>query len=291
MIYVISKSNDKHPFDFIILRYNAKTLNPHKIDCNLFKKEDILISDIEEILSKAKTLRLHTIFILYQDKYYKLDARCSDFVFFYGNSRIFSKSVILGIDIATKFYSMKPKIKTRKCIRNIIFNKNHSKVLLLHRRKPLWGFETPGGGIEKAETELQALKRETYEEGGIKEFRILKRLKQKYSFYAVRFSDKRVMIFQDIVYISETEETHNFTFNDISAINAFDSGTWVPINKSTQKMIWPEEKAYIKEAMPFLMKLKKPTLLQFLKTNSNKMEHSKIHADSAAMIREDRDYR
>ncbi len=37
--------------------------------------------------------------------------------------------------------------------------------------------------------------------------------------------------------------------------------------------------------------IKQMELLQFLKTNSNNMKHSKIHANSATMIREDRDSR
>ncbi len=57
------------------------------------------------------------------------------------------------------------KLQFRPSVYGIIFNEDKSKVLL---SKQWDGYDFPGGGIRKGERILEALKREVYEEVGVK---------------------------------------------------------------------------------------------------------------------------
>ncbi len=57
------------------------------------------------------------------------------------------------------------KLKFRPSVYGIIFNEDKTKILL---SKQWDGYDYPGGGIEKGERILEALKREVYEEVGVK---------------------------------------------------------------------------------------------------------------------------
>jgi len=57
------------------------------------------------------------------------------------------------------------KLQFRPAVYGIIFNEDKAKILL---SKQWDGYDYPGGGIEKGERILEALKREVYEEVGVK---------------------------------------------------------------------------------------------------------------------------
>jgi len=67
-------------------------------------------------------------------------------------------------------------LKYRKSVQIVVYKIETGKIfyLILHRKKHWNGFEFPKGGIEKGESELDAVKRETKEEAGLKIKKILR---------------------------------------------------------------------------------------------------------------------
>jgi bis(5'-nucleosidyl)-tetraphosphatase len=85
------------------------------------------------------------------------------------------------------------KFKYRKAVFVVLYKTEKGKVfyLILHRKKHWKGFEFCKGGIEDGETEIDAAKRETYEESGLKIKKIFNNhIHGKYK-YPRKFSDRR----------------------------------------------------------------------------------------------------
>jgi 8-oxo-dGTP pyrophosphatase MutT (NUDIX family) len=65
----------------------------------------------------------------------------------------------------------------RNCVTAVIFDNPGNPFFLILKRKRNWeGWEFPKGGIEAGETEEDAVKREIFEETGLKKFKILKKI-------------------------------------------------------------------------------------------------------------------
>jgi 8-oxo-dGTP pyrophosphatase MutT (NUDIX family) len=102
-----------------------------------------------------------------------------------------------------------PKIE--KSAGAIIFRKENGKIFYLllyypslsHRaEKNFWDF--PKGHIEKGENEIDTIKREIFEETGIKEFKILDGFKEKIKYF-FRWQGKTILKFVTF-YLAETKE-------------------------------------------------------------------------------------
>lgn len=67
--------------------------------------------------------------------------------------------------------------QVRNCVTAVIYDKAHTPFFLIMKRKLRWeGWEFPKGGIEAGESEIDALKREIFEETGLQKFTIVKKL-------------------------------------------------------------------------------------------------------------------
>lgn len=65
----------------------------------------------------------------------------------------------------------------RRCVTAVIFDNHHNPYFLILKRKRNWeGWEFVKGGIEANEAEEDAVKREIFEETGLKKFKILKKI-------------------------------------------------------------------------------------------------------------------
>ena len=93
----------------------------------------------------------------------------------------------------------------------VVFREKEGKIfyLLLHypgvshrSKKDYWDF--PKGHIEKGETEIEALRREIFEETGIKDIQILEGFKKTIKYF-FRWQGKTILKFV-VFYLAKTEE-------------------------------------------------------------------------------------
>ncbi len=72
---------------------------------------------------------------------------------------------------------MEENTEIRKCITAVVYDKMPKPYFLILKRTKNWeGWEFIKGGIEKGETEKDAVKRETKEETGLQKFKIIKKI-------------------------------------------------------------------------------------------------------------------
>ena len=246
MFYVIYTLDRNGDLKYIASKINAKFIKNTKVNWNEIKKDDIVISNEEGITGKAKVRGITAIHLMENGHFDKDSKERYDFSFYY--IRRFRKSAISGIKIVGLYKEKKAKAKVRRGVANVILNKKHNKVLLLKRKKPGWGYSFVQGGIEKGETELQALERETYEESGVSKFVLLKKVPIKSAYYLTKFNGLNAMdirIGKYNLFITETEDKNKITFNDASAKEMFISGGWFSISDAYKLLTLSRHKKYL----------------------------------------------
>lgn len=114
----------------------------------------------------------------------------------------------------------------RNTVRCILLNENNEIGLLLIDRNDSFGkmkhYETPGGGVEKGETSIQALIREMYEEVGCKLKNIVHLCKISNEYNLIKRVDQADFY---LAYIDEIGETHLMS-DEIGLIKGI---KWFPI--------------------------------------------------------------
>lgn len=253
VFYVIYKLDRNRNLKYIASEINAKFIKNAMVNWNKLKKEDIVISNDEEITKKAKIRKITAIHLMENGHFDKDSEEKYDFSFYY--TKKFNKSAISGIKIVELYKKGKIKAKVRRGVANVILNKKHSKVLLLKRKRPAWGYSLVQGGIEKGETEVQALRRETYEESGVSKFILLKKVPIKTTYYLTKFNGLNaisIRIGKYNLFITEAEEGNKITFNDSSAKDMFISGGWFSISDAYKLLTLSRHKKYLDYAIDIL---------------------------------------
>ncbi len=145
-----------------------------------------------------------------------------------------------------------PKIE--KSAGAIIFRRENGKIfyLLLHypslthrSEKSFWDF--PKGHVEKKESEIDTVKREIFEETGIKEIKILKGFKEKIKYF-FRWQGQTVLKFVTF-YLAETPQ------KEVKISSEHLDWCWAEFKKAYSLLAHQNSKEILKKAHSFLEKI------------------------------------
>jgi len=133
----------------------------------------------------------------------------------------------------------------------IIFRKEKGKIfyLLLHypgashrAKKDYWDF--PKGHVEKGEKEIETVKREVFEETGLKDIKILDGFKETIKYF-FKWQGKNVLKFVTF-YLAETKEKEvKISFEHIGY-------EWLPFEKAKERLSFKNAKEILEKANQFL---------------------------------------
>ncbi|MDD5651868.1 MAG: NUDIX domain-containing protein [Candidatus Moranbacteria bacterium] len=141
---------------------------------------------------------------------------------------------------------------------SVIYRRENGKILflLLHYVSGHWDFVK--GHKEKDETDLETLKRETFEETGIKDLKTVKDFKKcSYYFYKAKGMEKNkriesgsgVNIFKKVTYyLSETGE------KTVRISKEHQGYTWIEYEKALKRITHKRPKRILKEAIERLQR-------------------------------------
>ena len=128
----------------------------------------------------------------------------------------------------------------RKTVQGIIFDEKDGKKFVLLAKKldlknfvPRWRLLK--GGLEKNETEEEALAREINEEVGLKNIQIIKKV---YS-YDYSFQGTKHLVSSYLVKADMQEKMEIETKEIVDAV-------WVPLEQASKMLFWPSEKEAVK---------------------------------------------
>jgi len=131
-------------------------------------------------------------------------------------------------------------LKVRRDVQAVIFDESEGerKILLVKKpdfsaRRPRW--RLPKGGVESGETETEALKREIFEELGLRNVRIT----SKVHGYEFVFRDTRHMVSSYSVK-ADSEETVTLQKSEVSDY------VWMPKEKAVETLFWSNEKEAVR---------------------------------------------
>jgi len=137
----------------------------------------------------------------------------------------------------------------------VVFRKENNKIyyLLLHypgtshrAEKDYWDF--PKGHIEKGEKIEDTVKREVFEETGLKDIKILPGFKETIKYF-FRFEGKNILKFVTF-FVAETKE------KDVKISFEHIGYDWLPFEEGIERLTFNNAKEILKKANDFLMKLK-----------------------------------
>jgi len=133
----------------------------------------------------------------------------------------------------------------------IIFRKEKGKIfyLLLHypgashrAKKDYWDF--PKGHVEKGEKEIETVKREVFEETGLKDIKILDGFKETIKYF-FKWQGKNVLKFVTF-YLAETKEKEvKISFEHIGY-------EWLPFEKAKERLSFKNAREILERANQFL---------------------------------------
>lgn len=138
---------------------------------------------------------------------------------------------------------MKKKQTYRKAVFIVVYRINQEKKpeYILLKRKLHWkGWEFPKGGIDKNETVIQTVKRETMEETGSRPIKIINfHIKGSYKYTKI-LKDRPDIIGQSYTL---TAAEINLEGNKIKLDRKEHSAyTWLPFKKAIKKLTWNNQK-------------------------------------------------
>ena len=131
----------------------------------------------------------------------------------------------------------------------VVFYKNKEvEYLLLHypgsteKAKDYWDF--PKGHIEEGESEIETVKREVFEETGLKDIKIIPGFKTSIKYF---FQKEGKKIFKIVVFYLARVKTKEvkISFEHIGFI-------WLPFEKAVEKVTYKNAKEVLKKAHNFL---------------------------------------
>ena len=132
-------------------------------------------------------------------------------------------------------------MKIRPSVQAVIFDENKRKFLLIKqfdKRKKRYLWRLVKGGIEKNETEEQAVKREIQEEVGLKKIEIVGKIYE----YEYIFPPRKFIVFIYLVK-ADMEEKVVLEFTEEDKIKDF---VWVSKDQAIEMLYWKDEKQSIK---------------------------------------------
>ncbi len=131
----------------------------------------------------------------------------------------------------------------------VVFYKNKEvEYLLLHypgsteKAKDYWDF--PKGHIEEGESEIETVKREVFEETGLKDIKIIPGFKTSIKYF---FQKEGKKIFKIVVFYLARAKTKEvkISFEHIGFV-------WLPFEKAVEKVTYKNAKEVLKKAHNFL---------------------------------------
>jgi len=133
----------------------------------------------------------------------------------------------------------------------VIFKRKNEKIfyLLLHypgashrSKKDYWDF--PKGHIEKGEKEIETVKREVFEETGLKNIKILDGFKETIKYF-FKWEGKTILKFVTF-YLAETKE------KEVKISFEHTGYEWLPFEKAVERLSFKNAKEILKKAHQFL---------------------------------------
>ena len=137
----------------------------------------------------------------------------------------------------------------------VIFRRENNKIyyLLLHypgashrAERDYWDF--PKGHIEKGEKIEDTVKREIFEETGLKEIKILPGFKETIKYF-FKFEGKNILKFVTFFLAETKEKKVQISFEHIGY-------EWLPFEKAIERLTFKNAKEILKRANDFLIKFK-----------------------------------
>ncbi len=137
-------------------------------------------------------------------------------------------------------------MKLRHSVQAVIIDEKTNNLLLIRkmdfrRNKIVWRLVK--GGVEKGETERQALKREIEEEVGLKEVQILDKIFN----YDFVFGDRKHLVSTYIVKADSNEKVVLGTDSDIYGKRDILESRWITKEDALEMVYWDNEKEAIKQ--------------------------------------------
>jgi bis(5'-nucleosidyl)-tetraphosphatase len=152
-------------------------------------------------------------------------------------------------------------IAFEKSVGAVVFRKEGDKIyyLLLKYRNGHWDF--PKGHIESGETEEETMRRETREETGIDDLKIIPEFSEKFRyFYIARGNEYKerkakgagILIAKKVIfYLAETSQKEvNLSIEQVNYI-------WLEFGEALKKVTYNSPKRVLKKANKFLEKIMK----------------------------------
>ena len=135
--------------------------------------------------------------------------------------------------------------KTVKGVTAVVYDKMDKPYFLLLKRKKNWeGWEFPKGEIKNGEAELNALKREIFEETGLQKFKIVKKIDN----IKKEFTDKENILKIHSVYL--VEASMNIPIHMPSESDSEHSTyLWTDSESAMSKLTWDNDKEILKKAL------------------------------------------
>ena len=132
-------------------------------------------------------------------------------------------------------------MKLRKAVFIVAYRKNPIEYLILKRKLHWKGWEFPKGGVEK-ENLIKAVKRELFEETGLKAKRIIRfPIKGKFK-YDKKTQEERNFSGQSYTLFAAEVKNDKITYDKLEH-----SGyKWLPFNKAIKVLTWNNQKKSLK---------------------------------------------
>lgn len=228
MIYIIPKSLAKG----IRKPKHVEHLTYSEMKAKEFKNDDVIVSNLDSVVKYSNSKKINCVFLLKRN--YRPNSKKELFKFF-----ITEKSLLPLCDALSKRTINQFKVENRDSVINFIFDKKYKKTLLLHRKKPFWGYEPVKGGIDKGESQKDAVIRETYEECGLKISDILYTAPKPIVYNNINLETGKIRHTTAYVFVSVANTNSRTSINEKDAKRAFTDSKWFDIKTAKFKFVLP----------------------------------------------------
>lgn len=133
-------------------------------------------------------------------------------------------------------------MKVRQCIQAVIFDEENKKFLLIKKFDPLldkFTWRLVKGGIDSGETEVEAVKREVFEEVGLKSIGVVRKL----HYYEYQLKNMKVAVSVHLVKASISEEVK--LQGETEYESAIIDSVWLPKEEAVKQVYFDDEKKAI----------------------------------------------
>ena len=126
-----------------------------------------------------------------------------------------------------------------------IFISNDGQILLGERSEDPGMWQLPQGGVEPGESTLEAIKREIFEEVGIKNFNIIKQTKEfiSYRWHPDIFPNSQYIGQEHIYFLIEGD---NLVPTSLGPSEEFSRFKWVSVEEALKLIVEFKKSAYVK---------------------------------------------